>query len=54
MAGTRADEVAAIKTGPVEPFVVPVTDVVLYESIMGQGRPVYVAHGSVRLAPFAE
>ena len=52
--GTRDDEVAAIEAGSVEPFVVPVTDVVLYESIMGQGHPVYIARASVRLAPFAE
>jgi 2'-5' RNA ligase len=52
--GTRDDEVAAIETGSVEPFLVPVTDVVLYESIMGQGHPVYIARASVRLVPFAE
>lgn len=51
---TLAAEAAEIKTGPLEPFVVPVTDVILYESVMGQGHPVYVARGSVRLAPFAE
>ncbi|RIE09771.1 RNA 2',3'-cyclic phosphodiesterase [Candidatus Cryosericum hinesii] len=52
--GTRDDEVAAIEAGSVEPFVVPVTDVVLYESIMGQGHPVYIARASVRLVSFAE
>lgn len=52
--GTRDDDVAAIQAGPAEPFVVPVTDIVLYESVMGQGRPVYIARASVRLAPFAE
>src|SRR5450830_1915191 len=52
--GTRDDEVAAIEAGSVEPFVVPVADVVLYESIMGQGHPVYIARASVRLVPFAE
>ena len=52
--GTRDDEVAAIEAGSVEPFVVPVTDVVLYESIMGQGHPVYIARASVRLVPVAE
>ncbi len=49
--GTRDDEAAAIQAGPAEPFVVPVTDIVLYESIMGQGHPVYIARASVRLAP---
>lgn len=52
--GTRDDEVAAIEARSVESFVVPVTDVVLYESIMGQGHPVYIARASVRLVPFAE
>ena len=52
--GTRDDEVAAIESASVEPFVVPVKDVVLYESVMGQGHPVYVARASVRLVPFAE
>lgn len=52
--GTRDDEVATIEAGSLEPFVVPVTDVVLYESIMGQGHPVYIARASVRLVPFAE
>jgi RNA 2',3'-cyclic 3'-phosphodiesterase len=52
--GTRDDEVAAIQAGSAEPCVVPVTDIVLYESVMGQGHPVYIARASVRLAPFAE
>jgi 2'-5' RNA ligase len=52
--GTRDDEVAAIQAEPAEPCVVPVTDIVLYESIMGQGYPAYIARASVRLAPFAE
>ena len=52
--GTLAAEVAEIKVGPLEPVVVPVTDVFLYESVMGQDHPMYVAHGSVRLASFAE
>lgn len=52
--GTRDDEVAAIEAGSAEPCVVPVTDIVLYESVMGQGHPVYIARASVRLAPFAE
>jgi len=52
--GTRDDELGAIEAGSVKPFVVPVTDVVLYESIMGQGHPVYIARASVRLMPFAE
>lgn len=53
-AGTLASEVAEIRAVPLEPLVVPVTDVFLYESVMGQGHPVYVTHGSVRLAPVAE
>lgn len=52
--GTRGEDVAAIETETAEPYAVSVTDVVLYESIMGQGHPVYVARASVRLAPFAE
>lgn len=51
---TRDDEVAAIQAGSAEPCVVPVTDIVLYESVMGEGHPVYIARASVRLAPFAE
>jgi RNA 2',3'-cyclic 3'-phosphodiesterase len=54
VSGTRDDEVAAFEAGSPEPYVVPVTDVVLYESSMGQGRPVYIVRASVRLAPFAE
>ncbi|MHB8106560.1 MAG: RNA 2',3'-cyclic phosphodiesterase [Candidatus Cryosericum sp.] len=52
--GMRDDELAAIESASVEPFVVPVKEVVLYESIMGQGHPVYAARASVRLVPFAE
>ncbi len=52
--GTRGEDVAAIETETAEPYAVSVTDVVLYESIVGQGHPVYVARASVRLAPFAE
>jgi len=52
--GTRDDEVTAIQAESAEPCVVPVTDIVLYESVMGQGHPVYIARASVRLAPFAE
>jgi 2'-5' RNA ligase len=52
--GTRDDEVAAIRAEPAEPCVVPVTDIVLYESIMGKGYPAYIARASVRLASFAE
>jgi 2'-5' RNA ligase len=52
--GMREDEVVAIEAWPVEPCAVPVTDVVLYESIMGQGHPVYIARAVVRLVPFAE
>ena len=51
---TRDDEVAAIQAGSAELCVVPVTDIVLYESVMGEGHPVYIARASVRLAPFAE
>lgn len=52
--GTREDEVAAIEAWPAKPCAVPVTDVVLYESVMGRGHPVYIARAAVRLAPFAE
>ncbi|MBA4365639.1 MAG: RNA 2',3'-cyclic phosphodiesterase [Caldisericia bacterium] len=52
--GTRGDEVAAIEAWPAKPCAVPVTDVVVYESVMGRGHPVYIARASVRLAPFAE
>jgi 2'-5' RNA ligase len=53
--GTRDEDVAAIdEAEAAEPYAVSVTNVVLYESIMGQGHPVYVARASVRLAPFAE
>ncbi|MCX6085739.1 MAG: RNA 2',3'-cyclic phosphodiesterase [Caldiserica bacterium] len=54
VSGTRDDEVAALEAAGPEPYVVPVTDVVLYESKMGHGRPVYTARAVVRLAPFAE
>ncbi|MCX6087099.1 MAG: RNA 2',3'-cyclic phosphodiesterase [Caldiserica bacterium] len=52
--GTREDQVAAIEAWPAKPCAVPVMDVVLYESVMGQGHPMYIARGAVRLAPFAE
>jgi 2'-5' RNA ligase len=54
VSGTRDGEVAAFDAGSPEAYVVPVTDVVLYESMLGQGHPVYTARASVRLAPFAE
>ncbi len=54
VSGTRDDEVAALGAGSPEPYVVPVMDVVLYESKVGQGHPVYTARAAVRLAPFAE
>lgn len=52
--GTRDDEVTAIQAESAEPCVVPVTEIVLYESVMGQAHPVYIARASVRLVPFAE
>lgn len=52
--GTQDVEVAAIQERPLEPFLVPVTNVVLYESVIGYGHPVYIERASVRLAPFAE
>ena len=52
--GTRDDEIATMGTWVVEPYAVPVRDIVLYESVMGQGHPVYIVRASVRLAPFAE
>lgn len=52
--GTCEDEVVAIEAWPVEPYAVPVTQVVLYESVVGQGHPVYNPRAVIQLGPFAE
>ncbi|HWQ21720.1 MAG TPA: RNA 2',3'-cyclic phosphodiesterase [Clostridia bacterium] len=54
VSGTRDGDAATIEAQCARPYAVPVTDVVLYESLVGQGKPTYVARASVRLAPFAE
>lgn len=38
----------------IQPLVVPVSMVVLYESVLGTGAPTYVPQGVVELVPFAE
>ncbi|HNW84549.1 MAG: RNA 2',3'-cyclic phosphodiesterase [Candidatus Cryosericum sp.] len=43
-----------LRLPPVQPLVVPVSKVVLYESVLGTGTPTYVPQGAVELAPFAE
>jgi 2'-5' RNA ligase len=39
---------------PVQPLVVPVSKVVLYESVLGTGTPTYIPQGAVELAGFVE
>ncbi|MCE5193312.1 MAG: RNA 2',3'-cyclic phosphodiesterase [Candidatus Cryosericum sp.] len=53
-AGTYDQDVASIESMQVKGYVIPVENIVLYESLMGQGRPVYVARAAVSLARFAE
>lgn len=52
--GTRNEGVACIESRSMEPYDVSIESVVFYESLVGQGHPVYVARAIVPLAPFAE
>ncbi len=52
--GTSDEDVAFIESIAMKPYLVPVESVVLYESLMGQGHPVYVVRAAVSLAGFAE
>jgi len=54
VSGTREDDVAFIGSSHMKPYDVRVESIVLYESIMGKGHPVYVTRAVVPLTPFAE
>jgi len=53
-AGTYDRDVACIESMVVKRYVIPVENIILYESLIGQERPVYVARAAVSLARFAE
>ena len=52
--GHGAEPSVPLHLPAIQPLVVPVSSVVLYESVLGTGVPVYRPQGVVELAPFAE
>lgn len=54
LSGTRYEEVVSLESVVFRSFSSPVRSIVLYESLLGQGHPVYVVRATVPLAEFAE
>ncbi|MGB9665717.1 MAG: RNA 2',3'-cyclic phosphodiesterase [Candidatus Cryosericum sp.] len=54
LSGTRYEDVVSLESVALRPFSSPIRRIVLYESLLGQGHPVYVVRATVSLAEFAE
>lgn len=54
LSGTRYEEVVSLESVALRPFSSSIRSIVLYESLLGQGQPVYVVRATIPLAGFAE